>query len=115
MELHCERGAAILEKASRLVEGSNYLSFGAAIARAHHERWDGSGYPHGLSGADIPPAARIIAVADVYDALTHRRSWRDAVPLADALRSIEEGSGTLFDPSVVAAFFKVRQARGRMR
>ncbi|MGQ3047011.1 MAG: DUF3369 domain-containing protein [Niveispirillum sp.] len=115
MEMHCERGAAILEKASRLVEGSNYLSFGAAIARAHHERWDGSGYPHGLSGADIPPAARIIAVADVYDALTHRRSWRDAVPLADALKSIEEGAGTLFDPTVVAAFFQVRQARGRMR
>jgi len=115
MELHCERGAAILEKASRLVEGSNYLSFGAAIARAHHERWDGSGYPHGLLGADIPPAARIIAVADVYDALTHRRSWRDAVPLADALKAIEEGAGTLFDPTVVTAFFQVRQARGRMR
>lgn len=115
MEQHCERGAALLEKASRLVEGSNYLSFGAAVARAHHERWDGSGYPHGLSGADIPPAARIIAVADVYDALTHPRSWRDAVPLAEALRSIEDGAGILFDPAVVAAFFQVRQARGRVR
>ncbi|MFV3128633.1 DUF3369 domain-containing protein [Niveispirillum sp. KHB5.9] len=115
MELHCERGAAILEKASRLVEGSNYLSFGAAIARAHQERWDGSGYPHGLSGTDIPAAARIVAVADVFDALTHRRSWREAMPLADALKSIGEGAGTLFDPTVVAAFFKVRQARGRTR
>ncbi len=115
MEQHCERGAAILEKASRLVEGSNYLSFGAAIARAHHERWDGSGYPAGLSGTDIPAAARIVAVADVYDALTHRRSWREAVPLADALKTIGDGAGTLFDPTVVAAFFKVRQSRGRMR
>ncbi|MBP7336064.1 DUF3369 domain-containing protein [Niveispirillum sp.] len=115
MEQHCERGAAILEKASRLVEGSNYLSFGAAIARAHHERWDGSGYPGGLSGTDIPAAARIVAVADVYDALTHRRSWREAVPLADALKTIGDGAGTLFDPTVVAAFFKVRQSRGRMR
>ncbi|WP_094452668.1 DUF3369 domain-containing protein [Niveispirillum lacus] len=115
MELHCERGAAILEKASRLVEGSNYLSFGAAIARAHHERWDGSGYPLGLAGNDIPPAARIVAVADVYDALTHRRSWRDAVPLAEALKTIGNGAGTQFDPAVVAAFFQVRQARGRTR
>lgn len=115
MEQHCERGAAILEKASRLVEGSNYLSFGAAIARAHHERWDGSGYPAGLSGTGIPAAARIVAVADVYDALTHRRSWRDAVPLADALKTIGDGAGTLFDPTVVAAFFQVRQARGRTR
>lgn len=115
MEMHCERGAAILEKASRMVEGSNYLSFGAAIARAHHERWDGNGYPHGLKGTDIPAAARIVAVADVFDALTHRRSWREAVPQADALKTIQAGAGTLFDPSVVQAFFLVKQARGRVR
>lgn len=115
MELHCERGAAILEKASRMVEGSNYLSFGALIARAHHERWDGTGYPYGLKGADIPLSARIIAVADVYDALTHRRSWRDAIPLVDALREIEQGSGTLFDPMVVNAFFQVKRSRSRIR
>lgn len=115
MEAHCERGAALLEKASRMVEGSNYLSFGAAIARAHQERWDGSGYPHGLKGEEIPLAARIVAVADVFDALTHKRSWREAVPVAEALRRIEAGSGTLFDPGVVQAFFKAMGGRGRMR
>ncbi|MFV3077093.1 DUF3369 domain-containing protein [Niveispirillum fermenti] len=115
MEMHCERGAALLEKASRMVEGSNYLSFGAAIARAHHERWDGSGYPRGLAGTAIPAAARIVAVADVYDAMTHRRSWRAAVPHAEALRAIQEGAGTLYDPTVVEAFFQARQARVRPR
>jgi response regulator RpfG family c-di-GMP phosphodiesterase len=115
MEQHCERGAAILEKASRMVEGSSYFSFGASIARHHQERWDGSGYPAGLRGEAIPLAARIVAVADVYDALTHKRSWRDAMPVADALRSIEEGAGTHFDPAVVAAFFQVMKYRGRRR
>lgn len=115
MEMHCERGATILEKASRMVEGSNYLSFGASIARFHQERWDGSGYPRGVKGADIPLAARIVAVADVYDALTHRRTWRPAVPLAEALRMITDGAGTQFDPAVVEAFFQVMKLRGRMR
>lgn len=115
MEMHCERGAQILEKASRMVEGSNYLSFGALIARHHQERWDGSGYPQGLKGEAIPLAARIVAVADVYDALTHRRSWREAAPLADALRVIEQGAGSQFDPAVVEAFFQVMKLRGRIR
>ncbi|QJE72951.1 DUF3369 domain-containing protein [Aerophototrophica crusticola] len=115
MQQHCERGAAILEKASRMVEGSNYLSFGAAIARTHQERWDGTGYPKGLAGTDIPLAARIVAVADVFDALTHRRSWRDAVPVAEALKTIEQGAGSQFDPAVVRAFFRVMQGRGRVR
>ncbi|HYC02466.1 MAG TPA: DUF3369 domain-containing protein [Azospirillaceae bacterium] len=115
MRQHCERGATILEKASRMVEGSNYLSFGAAISRSHHERWDGSGYPLGLSGTDIPLAARIVAVADVFDALTHCRPYRQAMPVADALRHVEAGAGTLFDPAVVAAFFKVMGQRGRLR
>ncbi|MFM2041638.1 MAG: hypothetical protein RLY86_214 [Pseudomonadota bacterium] len=115
MEAHCERGAALLEKASRMVEESNYLSFGAAIARAHQERWDGSGYPNRLKGADIPLAARVVAVADVFDALTHKRSWREAVTVADALKQIEAGAGTQFDPAVVQAFFKVMGGRGRLR
>ncbi|MQP64834.1 DUF3369 domain-containing protein [Niveispirillum sp. SYP-B3756] len=115
MEQHCERGAALLEKASRMVEGSSYFSFGATIARCHQERWDGSGYPAGLRGEAIPLAARIVAVADVYDALTHKRSWREAKPLAETLRMIEQGSGTLFDPAVVTAFFQAMKSRGRRR
>lgn len=115
MQQHAERGAAILEKASRMVDGSSYFSFGASIARHHQERWDGTGYPAGLRGEAIPLAARIVAVADVYDALTHKRSWREAMPVAEALRSIEEAAGTHFDPAVVSAFFQVMKYRGRRR
>ncbi|WP_114391981.1 DUF3369 domain-containing protein [Oleisolibacter albus] len=111
MQHHCERGAALLEKASRLVQGSNYLSFGAEVARCHQERWDGSGYPGGLAGTDIPLAARIVAVVDVFDALTHQRSWREPEPVPEALNWIEAQAGTQFDPAVVRAFLKVMADR----
>lgn len=74
------------------------------IVRHHHERYDGSGYPDGLSGGEIPLGARILAVADAYDALTSKRSYRDALSVADALVVLEEASGTQFDPVIVRAF-----------
>jgi putative two-component system response regulator len=74
------------------------------IARFHHERWDGQGYPTGLSGKQIPLCARIVAVADVYDALTSQRCYKDAWTPARARRTILAGAGTQFDPVVVAAF-----------
>ena len=76
----------------------------AEIAAAHHERWDGRGYPTGLGGDEIPVAARIVAVADVYDALTSQRVYKPPLSHAEARRVIEEGSGTHFDPAVVSAF-----------
>ena len=73
--------------------------------RAHHERWDGSGYPDGLAGADIPLAGRLVAIGDVYDALTHPRSYRpSAYPIAGAIEHITTGAGRLYDPDVVEAF-----------
>ena len=72
--------------------------------RCHHERWDGTGYPHGLSGEKIPVAARVFAVADVLDALITDRPYRRASPLAEAREMINRDSGTHFDPRVVAAF-----------
>ena len=68
-------------------------------ARYHHERYDGGGYPDGLSGKDIPVEARIIAVADSYDAMTSRRSYRDALPQEKVRAEIEKGKGTQFDPA----------------
>jgi response regulator RpfG family c-di-GMP phosphodiesterase len=113
--MHCEQGAALLEKAARQVEGSNYLSFGATIARSHQERWDGSGYPQGLSGTAIPLEARLVAIADVYGALTRRRSWREAVTVADAAKFMMEGAGKLFDPALIDIFFDVTRLRARLR
>lgn len=71
------------------------------IVSTHHECWDGSGYPHGLYDLDIPLEARIIAVADAFDAMTQPRKYRDAMPLDEALQALREGSGTQFDPALV--------------
>jgi len=75
-----------------------------SIVRHHHERFDGNGYPDGLAGGDIPLGARILTVADAYDALTSRRPYRDALSVSDALSVLEDASGTQFDPVIVRAF-----------
>lgn len=86
--------------------GSLYLQVAAEIAMYHHERWDGRGYPEGLAGDAIPISARIMALADVYDALTSERSYKQAYPHERAREIIVEGSGSHFDPRVVAAFLR---------
>ena len=73
---------------------------------AHHERWDGSGYPRGLAGEDIPVQARVVAIADTFDAITHRRRYRRAQSIDDGVRAIAEGSGTEFDPMLVTVFLE---------
>ena len=83
---------------------SPILQVGARIALTHHERWDGSGYPQGLIGEDIPIAGRICAVADVFDALTTRRAYKDELPVEQALQLIRESSGQFFDPEAVKVF-----------
>ncbi|TGD95944.1 HD-GYP domain-containing protein [Methylobacterium nonmethylotrophicum] len=90
----------------RILGGSSCALIGLAaeIAEAHHERWDGGGYPLGLSGEAIPLAARIVAVADVFDALTTERPYKAAMPLDEARASIEAESGRHFDPACVTAF-----------
>jgi response regulator RpfG family c-di-GMP phosphodiesterase len=107
MREHAETGGTILERAASLAEGSSYLSLGAEIAMSHHERWDGNGYPHGLSQEEIPLSARIVAVADVYDALISNRPYKDPWPLSEALDYIRKGAGQQFDPRVVEAFLAV--------
>jgi putative two-component system response regulator len=76
----------------------------------HHERWDGDGYPSGLAGAEIPEGARILAVADAFDAMTSTRPYRHALPIDRALREIERCSGTQFDPAMASAFLEAWEA-----
>jgi HD domain-containing protein len=92
-----------------LVDNQEFLTAGQ-VARSHHERWDGTGYPDGLAGEAIPFAARIAAVADVYDALTSVRPYKQAWPARDAIDEIRKLSGTHFDPTVVEAFLRLYDA-----
>jgi putative two-component system response regulator len=75
-----------------------------SIARSHHERWDGSGYPDSLAGADIPLVGRLVHVADVFDILVHERPYKEAFSVEDAAEEITGGAGAQFDPEVVEAF-----------
>jgi putative two-component system response regulator len=84
-----------------------FLAIAKEIAYAHQEKWDGSGYPEGLSGDDIPVSARIMAVADVYDALVSRRVYKEGMPHEKALGIIVEGKGSHFDPDMVEAFLEI--------
>lgn len=88
----------------RILPERPFFAVARQIARSHHENWDGSGYPDGLSQDDIPLTARIVHMVDVYDALVSRRPYKPAWPPADAIRTVLGGTGTLFDPQVVEAF-----------
>ena len=81
-----------------------FLTLARQLVYSHHERWDGTGYPEGLSGTKIPISARLMAVIDVYDAMVHERSYKEAMSHDEACRIIEAGSGSHFDPEVVEAF-----------
>ena len=100
MRIHPDIGA-------RIVEGIPFLQESLPIIRYHHERWDGSGYPIGLKGEEIPIQARIFAVADVFDALTSRRTYRSRSSAEEAIQYMKEQSGTLFDPLVVEALTRL--------
>jgi putative two-component system response regulator len=104
MRRHAGLGARLLANSSAPV-----LQLAAVIAATHHEWWDGSGYPSGLAGERIPLVGRVVAVADVFDALTHARPYKDAWPVSQAIARIERGSGSQFDPRVVAAFLAVHE------
>ena len=102
MKSHAARGAAILAGSS-----SPLVRMAETIALTHHERWDGSGYPNGLKGDEIPMVGRISAVCDVFDALMSRRPYKDAWPVQETLDELRRRSGTQFDPRVVDAFMSV--------
>jgi HD-GYP domain-containing protein (c-di-GMP phosphodiesterase class II) len=108
MQAHTTIGGDTLIAVRREWSEDDFLRMAAEIALSHHERWDGTGYPFGLAADDISLAARIVAVADVYDALTSKRVYKDAMPHDQAMKIILEGSGRHFDPSVIDAFRRVQ-------
>ena len=110
MKAHTTLGFKAIENAEKASESScSFLRFAKEIALYHHEHWDGSGYPAGLRGEAIPLSARLMAVADVYDALISKRVYKPAFTHEDAVNIINEGNGTHFDPNIVAAFNDIAQ------
>ena len=110
MKTHTTHGRdAIVAAESGLGEDNDFLGAAREIAYGHHEKWDGSGYPQGLAGEDIPLFARIMAVADVYDALISRRAYKAGMPHAKAADIIRAGRGTHFDPDICDHFFRVEE------
>lgn len=104
MKTHCMMGAQTLDAALRQFPGVKFLQMGRDIAASHHERLDGSGYPNRLVGDAIPLCGRIVALADVYDALTSKRVYKAAFAHDVAKSMILNESGAHFDPDIVAAF-----------
>ncbi|MBR6835535.1 MAG: HD domain-containing protein [Oscillospiraceae bacterium] len=104
MKTHTKSGRLIMDHAISTVEGESYLKEARNMAAYHHERWDGKGYPEGLHGEAIPLSARIMAVADVFDALTSKRVYKPAYPLEKAVDIIKRGSGSQFDAKCVEVF-----------
>jgi putative two-component system response regulator len=105
MQAHAELGARAIELAQKDVDQPvEFLNLATEIAHWHHERWDGSGYPDALKGDAIPVSARLMAVADVFDALISRRVYKPAMPFTDARDLINAGRGSQFDPDVIDAF-----------
>ena len=98
MRRHPEIGAALLTEAG-------FTEVARGIVLTHHERWDGTGYPHGLSGTEVPLCSRLFAVADALDAMTNDRPYRRGIPLDQALEELRRNSGSQFDPMAVDALF----------
>ena len=107
MKRHAQIGGETLDAALAAYPNADFLQTARDIAWFHHEKFDGSGYPKGISGHDIPLSARIVAVADVYDALTSKRNYKEAFSHSRATAIILEGRGSHFDPVVVDAFIAI--------
>lgn len=110
MKTHCELGLRALIKAENvfdLEDRPSFLSHAKDIIYSHHEKWDGSGYPKGLAGEDIPVAGRLMAVADVYDALISKRVYKPPFTHEKAVSIIQEGRGQHFDPDITDAFVEI--------
>jgi len=109
MKNHTTAGGKILNSIISMVPEAHYLDEAKNLATYHHERWDGKGYPTGLAGEQIPLSARIMAVADVFDALVSKRSYKEGFPLEKAMNIILEERGTHFDPQLVDVFLAAKE------
>jgi response regulator RpfG family c-di-GMP phosphodiesterase len=106
MELHTLIGGECLEAIQSRLGTNLFMHTAKQVAYYHHERWDGKGYPHGLSEGEIPLVARIVAVADVYDALTSKRPYKEPMTHLESKSIILSGTSTQFDPEIVDAFLR---------
>jgi Response regulator containing a CheY-like receiver domain and an HD-GYP domain len=104
MKTHTTVGYDLLADVNNLHPGNNFIKMGMSVALSHHECWDGAGYPNGISGYDIPLSARIMSIADVYDALSHQRCYKPAMSHEESIKIIAEGAGKNFDPYLVELF-----------
>jgi putative two-component system response regulator len=109
MKTHAEIGAKTLEEVCRKYPDNEFLAMGIEIARSHHECWDGTGYPAGLAATQIPIAARIMSVVDVYDALRSRRCYKEPFTHEYALQIMKQDSGTRFDPDIIHRLFEIHK------
>lgn len=109
IKVHPLIGKEMLETVIREVGEEDYLHFAYDMVLSHHEKWDGSGYPNGISGEEIPLSARIMAVADVFDALVSERCYKEAYSYDKAFQIIKDSSGTHFDPLLVDAFLNRKE------
>lgn len=109
MKAHTTVGSRIIQEAIDMVPESGYLAEAKNLAEYHHEKWNGNGYPHGIAGEEIPLSARIMAVADVFDALVSRRSYKKPFSFEKAMSIIQEDAGTHFDPLVAKAFLASKE------
>lgn len=115
MKTHTIIGAQTLSKVNKRHPGSGFIKTGIAIAGSHHEKWNGTGYPCGISGEDIPLEARAIAIGDVYDALTSKRCYKEEISHEKSIEIILSESGTQFDPDIVKAFIETSDEFKRIR
>jgi putative two-component system response regulator len=106
MKRHTTIGAKIIDKMYKRAPTQHYLNYAKKIAESHHERFDGQGYPMGLKESEIPLCSRIMAVADVYDALVEHRIYRPALPHEEAMAIMRDGRGTIFDPILLDVFLE---------
>lgn len=108
IKTHTVKGADMIKTSLASLEEPGYITIAWQVARHHHERWDGAGYPDGLYGEKIPLCARVVAVADVFDAVSQDRCYRPAMSLDESFAIIEQGAGTQFDPLIAEAFLRMR-------
>ena len=109
MKKHAALGGDVAKRILDDIANQEYLSFAYDIATYHHERWIGGGYPEGLKGDEIPLEARIMAIADVFDALVSKRCYKEAIPIEEAFKIMENEAGTHFDPQLIALFLKYKE------
>ena len=106
---HATYGGDVIKQILNGIADDNYIQFATEIATSHHERWDGKGYPNGLKEDEIPLAARMMAIADVFDALVSKRCYKEAIPVDEAFRIMEEESGTHFDAKLIEVFLNHKE------